>query len=151
MSLKFIDLAFEEAQKAKILNEVPVGAVIVDWQNKQIIATSHNKCIEMNNMLMHAEILAINQASKYFKSGFLSNCDIYITLEPCNMCYHALWFARIRRIYFSCSRTQDLYMNNAILKKLEIYEGFSEDKGKALLQDFFQNKRLNKKTQNYSF
>lgn len=150
MSLKYIEVAFEEAEKAKFLNEVPVGAVIVDWKLKQIVSRSHNKCVEMSNMLMHAEILAINEASKSYQGGYLNDCDIYITLEPCNMCYHALKLARIRRIYFSCCRTSTLCDDHSY-KNLEIYEGFDEDRGKIILKDFFCNLRKINKTKDYSF
>lgn len=151
MSLQFLDIAFKEAEKARALKEVPVGAVIVDFKSKLIVAKAHNKCLEMANMLMHAEMLAINEASKHYKNGFLNNCDIYITLEPCNMCYHALWLARIRRIYFACSRDLIKCSNFAIHEKLEIYQGFSEEKGKMLLQDFFQDLRTRKNTNDCSF
>jgi tRNA(adenine34) deaminase len=151
MTLKFMELAFKEAQKAKTQNEVPVGAVIVDFKQGKVIASSHNKCVRMANMLMHAEILAINEASKNYQNGYLNDCDIYITLEPCNMCYHALFLARIRRIYFSCSRTTTLCHDHAILEKLEIYDGFSEDNGKAILREFFHDLRQNKKAKDFSF
>ena len=151
MSLKYIDLAFEEAKKAKALNEVPVGAVIVDWKLNKVVATSHNQCLAKANMTMHAEICAINEASKNYQNGYLSDCDIYITLEPCDMCYHALWLARIRRVYFSCNRTFTSEHNHSASEKLEIYQGFSEEKGKNLLKSFFQNLRQQQKIKDHSF
>lgn len=92
-----MNFALEEAKKAENCDEVPVGCVIV-MQNK-VIAVSHNLMRTKANQNEHAEMIAIRAASAELRRGFLADCDLYVTLEPCAMCAAAISLARIRRLY----------------------------------------------------
>ena len=95
--MKFMDLAIEEAKKAYLKNEVPVGCVICKDGN--IIAKAHNTTIADKNDTHHAEINAINKAIEILEEKNLSGCDLYVTLEPCPMCAGAIINSKIKRIY----------------------------------------------------
>ncbi len=93
--------ALSEAKKAKSIGEVPIGAVIV--KDDKVIAKAHNLRESKKNALMHAEIIAINEASKFLDSWRLIDCDLYVTVEPCPMCAGAILQARIRNLYFGAT------------------------------------------------
>lgn len=149
MENKYMRLAIKEAEKAEKENEVPVGAVIV--KDGSVIATGRNRRESENNALCHAEIEAINSACKALESWRLSDCDLYVTLEPCPMCAGAIINARLRRVYYgafddkagsfgSVADFNHLKYNH----KPETYAGIMEDECQLLLTDFFKNIR-NKK------
>ena len=94
----FMDSAFKEAQKAAAKGEIPVGAVIV--RNGEIIARGHNVRESSRVATRHAEIVAIEKACKKLSSWRLDDCEMYVTLEPCLMCYGAILNARIKAVYF---------------------------------------------------
>ena len=91
--------ALNQAKLAKQSDEVPVGAVIV--LNSTIIAVGHNQNIKSNSVVNHAEIVAIQNASKFLQNYRLVNCNLYVTLEPCHMCAKAIVDARIKNLYFA--------------------------------------------------
>ena len=95
---KFIKLALQEAKKSKEMNEVPVGAIVV--MNDQIISLAHNQPISQNDPTSHAEIYAIRKASQNLGNYRLTGATLYVTLEPCAMCYGAIVHARIPRLVF---------------------------------------------------
>ena len=97
MKEKYMKIAIKEAEKAFNIGEVPVGAVIV--KNNKIIAKAYNKKEKLGSVTRHAEIIAIEKASKRISNWRLDNCDIYITLEPCPMCASAIKQSRIANIY----------------------------------------------------
>ena len=97
-SFNFMSLAFEEAKKAYNLNEVPVGAIIV--KNSEVISSSYNQVITKNSVVSHAEINAILIASQKLKNYRLTDCDMYVTLEPCHMCAKAIVDARLKNVFF---------------------------------------------------
>jgi tRNA(adenine34) deaminase len=138
-----MQLALEEAKKAYAKNEVPVGAIIAN--EDRIIALSHNQVEALKNPIMHAEIIAINDACSMLGSKFLEGYNIYITLEPCPLCIRAISMVRLKKIFFA---TQDLKNNskvnefNELNSKLEIYQGILEQEAKILLKDFFQSLRI---------
>ena len=99
MHKKFMKEAYKEAIKAKNKNEVPVGAVIVRNSDKVIIARGYNIKESDKNALLHAEIIAIQKASKFLNEWRLSDCSMYVTLEPCPMCAGAIVQARIKDLY----------------------------------------------------
>ncbi|MEE0700275.1 MAG: nucleoside deaminase [Bacilli bacterium] len=135
MNNVFMQAAINEAKKAFKKGEVPIGAVIV--KNNKIIAKAHNLVEIKNNALCHAEIIAIKKASKKLKNWRLSDCDLYVTLEPCDMCTGAIKNARINKVYYATkknqenSKKQDDYvcLNNYTVQCLE------------LIQTFFKNRR----------
>src|SRR5688572_29675093 len=96
----FMSEAIKQAKIALEMNEVPVGAVIIDSVTNQIIAKTHNKNISQIDPTAHAEILALKEACLVKNSHRLDNCDLYVTVEPCPMCAGAISLARIRRVYY---------------------------------------------------
>ncbi len=135
MNDKYIKIALNEALKAYKSNEVPVGAVIV--KEGKIISKAHNMVEKHNNSLFHAEILAITKASKKIHNWRLNNCEIYVTLEPCNLCKQAIEASRISKVYYLVSKTNEFQTNKVKYQKINNY---SEDALK-LLQVFFKAKR----------
>ena len=94
---KYMKLALEEAKIAYEHNEVPVGAVIV--KDNKVISKAHNLKRNSNNIINHAEIIAIMEASEYLGDWRLNNCEMYVTLEPCPMCAGAIASSRISKLY----------------------------------------------------
>ena len=146
----FMKIALSEAKNSLNVDEVPVGCVIV-MQNK-IIATTHNMMKTNRNNTEHAEIIAIRMASKNLNSGYLNECDLYVTLEPCTMCAAAISFARIRRVYCGTldpksggiyNNAKLFYYNKGLSYIPEHYNGFSEKECEKLIKDFFIKKRKN--------
>lgn len=122
--------------------EIPVGAIIVDPNSNKIISKAYNLVESLQDPLAHAEMLVVQEACRVMQSKSLSGLDIYVTLQPCSMCMHALSLAKVRRIYFGAYDSQvplNLYPSN---HKLEIYGGIYENECRGLLNKFFANKRL---------
>ena len=146
MKNKFMEAAVAEAKRAAAEGEVPVGAVIV--RGGEIIAAGRNACEAVGNPRLHAEMLAIERACEAVGGWRLSDCDIYVTLEPCLMCAGALLNARIRRVYFgaydakngACGSICDIGVMG-FTHKPEIYGGICADECAALLADFFGGRR----------
>ena len=141
--------ALKEAKKAYDKEEVPVGAIIV--KNGKIIARAHNLKETKALSTAHAEILAIEKASKKLKTWRLIDCDMYVTLEPCTMCMGAIILSRIKNLYIgaldektgACGSFVDLstYKYN---HTVNISKGILQDKCEYILKDFFKNLRRNK-------
>ena len=138
---KYMEIAYKEAKKAKINDEIPVGAVIV--KNGKVISKAHNKKNKTNKTIDHAEIIAITKANKKIKNWRLEECEIYITLEPCPMCASAIEQARICKIYSSATNNNEEYsiITNRILKNIEWVKNIDNEKSELLIKDFFKNKR----------
>lgn len=136
-------IALLEAKKCFRYKDVPVGAIIVN--NGKVIAATHNQKERKKTSTAHAEILAINKASKKLGSYRLDDCVIYITKEPCLMCMGAILSARISKIIFGAFDprfgTMDLAVNNKFNHKCEIVGGVCEDECKVILTNFFQELR----------
>lgn len=134
MNNKFMELAIKEAIKAYKKGEVPVGAVIV--KNEKIIAKSYNKIELKKDCTAHAEINVIKKASKKLKNWRLLDCDLYVTLEPCEMCYGAIKHSRIKNVYYATSKNKEQFNKiNAINIKNYNEEYIN------ILQSFFKEKR----------
>ena len=114
MNDEWMQIALVEARKAYNLNEVPVGAVIV--KDNKIIAKAHNLKRNSNNIMNHAEIIAIMEASKYLGDWRLCDCDMYVTLEPCPMCAGAIAQSRIKNIYIGCA--SNLNCNKSVIREI---------------------------------
>src|SRR6476661_11118631 len=97
----FMELALQEARKAQDLGEVPVGCVIV--RDGVVIAAAGNRTLTDRDPTAHAEMIAIRAAARSLGSERLTDCDLYVTLEPCAMCAAAISFARVRRLYFGAA------------------------------------------------
>lgn len=140
--------ALKEAQKAYNKEEVPVGAIIV--KEGKIIARAHNLKETKIDTTKHAEILAIQKASKKLKSWRLNDCEMYITLEPCSMCAGAIIGARIKKIYIgtmdpktgACGSVLNLLEYN-FNHKVEIETGIMQLECEYILKDFFKKLRKN--------
>lgn len=143
---RFMMLALSEAEKAKEKGEIPVGAVIV--KNGKVIAKAHNETEEKNSPLAHAELLALNEALGSTGSKYLSDCTLYVTLEPCPMCMGALLHARTGTIVFGaydektgCLISRTDLTDIPFFRKPQIVGGYMEKECKALLSDFFRSLR----------
>jgi tRNA(adenine34) deaminase len=138
--------AIEEAKKAFEKGEIPVGCVIV--KDGEIIAQSHNLKESTQNVLHHAEIIAINLACQNLNSWRLDDCDIYVTLEPCLMCIGAIASARFKRLIYG-PRDKKYESLDSILKEylknfnhqVEVVSGVLEKESDELLKSFFKNLR----------
>ena len=142
MKKKYFDVVYDEAKKAVNAGEIPVGCIIV--KNNVIIARSHNKREKMNSVLGHAELLALQDASKLLGNWRLEGCDVYISLDPCPMCAAALAQARVRGIYCGVSSTnldENEIVEKIIPKKTKFISDLDVERSSSLLKNFFKNKR----------
>ncbi|MCF6247950.1 MAG: tRNA adenosine(34) deaminase TadA [Desulfobacula sp.] len=144
----YMGLAIKEAYKAWEIDEVPVGAVIVN-KNGTLVGTGFNQPISSTDPTSHAEINAIRQASQVLNNYRLVNTTLFVTIEPCIMCMGAIIHARIKRVVFGANdlkwgAVESLY-NMANDTRLnhhpEIISGVFEEKAKKIIKDFFKNKR----------
>ena len=143
MEQKFMKEALKEAQKAYDKLEIPVGAVIV--KNGKIISRAHNLKETKQTATAHAEILAIQKANRKLNNWRLVDCDIYITLEPCDMCMGAILSSRIKNIYISTldpKKKEKIDIN----KYKEEYDtnieyGIMQEKSEEILKNFFKDLR----------
>ena len=145
----YMAYALEEAERAAARGEVPVGAVVVEGERAEIISACGNRVVERHDPTAHAEVLAIREAAEKLGNERLINCDLYVTLEPCPMCAHAVALARIRRLYFGTSDPKGggvehgarIFEQPTCHHRPEIYSGIDEQRAAALLKDFFSAKR----------
>lgn len=144
---KFMKEALKEAKKAYDKLEVPVGAVIV--KDDTIIARAHNLKETKFDTTKHAEILAIQKASKKLKSWRLIDCEMYVTLEPCSMCAGALINSRIKKIYIGANDEKtgavgsvfNLLEDYTFNHKVQIEKGILKQECENILKDFFKEIR----------
>jgi tRNA(adenine34) deaminase len=145
---RFMYSALQEAEKAFEDNEVPVGAVVV-FQNR-IIGRGYNQVEKLNDPTAHAEMIALTAASFHLSTWRLSECDIYITLEPCVMCTGALLHSRVKNLYFgafdpkfgACGSIYNIAEEGKYNHKIDVYSGIYENESKEILKKFFGNVRL---------
>ena len=148
---KFMKEALKEAKKAYKKLEIPVGAVIV--KDGEIIARAHNVKEEKNDATKHAEILAIQKASKKLETWRLNDCEMYVTLEPCSMCAGAIINARIKKLYIgtldektgAAGSVLDLFSDYKFNHKVEIERNVCKDKCESIIKKFFKELRELKK------
>ena len=144
---KWMDLAIKQAIKAEKEGEVPIGAVLV--KDELLIAKAHNQPITKNDATAHAEIQLLRNAGKILQNYRLTGSTLYVTLEPCAMCFGAMIQARIERIVFGaydpktgvCGSSEDLTNANCFKHKINVTGGVSERKCSQLLQAFFKSLR----------
>ena len=147
MQEKFMKEALKEAKKAYDKLEVPVGAVIV--KDGKIIARAHNLKETKFDTTNHAEIIAIQKASKKLKSWRLLDCEMYVTLEPCSMCAGAIINSRIKKIYIGANDEKtgavgsvlNLFEDYKFNHKVEFEKGIMKQDCENILKDFFKNLR----------
>ena len=147
---KFMFAALTEAEKALAIDEVPIGAVVV-YQNR-IIGRGHNQTEMLNDSTAHAEMLAITAASSHLKNKLLTECKIYVTIEPCLMCAGAIQLARIDTLYFAafepkfgaCGSLYNVIDDGKYNHKVKVYSGLYENEAQAMMKEFFEKQRQKK-------
>ena len=146
--LYFMRIAFEEAQDAGWEDEVPIGAVLV--VDGSIMGRGHNSPMEHHDPTAHAEIQALRDATKYLKNYRVPGATLYVTLEPCLMCFGALVHARVGRVVYGAkdpkvgvSQWQDFLAKANLNHRMVLEGGLLETECRELLQDFFRRKRQN--------
>jgi tRNA(adenine34) deaminase len=140
-------LALDEARAAAACGEVPVGAVVV--KDGRVVAQAGNRPRMLRDPSAHAEMLAIRRACEALDDERLSECDLYVTLEPCTMCAAAISFARIRRLYFGASDPKGGAVESGVRfftaptchHAPEVYGGMREREAAELLKGFFGERR----------
>ena len=145
----FMNKALDQAHRALLANEVPIGAVLVDNDTKEIISSNHNRVNSLHNSTLHAEMIVINESCKKRKSKILNNTTLFVTLEPCTMCAAAISEVHIEKVYFgaydekkgSIESIMKIYNAKNIFVP-EVYGGMSEEKCSILLKNFFHQKRI---------
>ena len=147
MDIKFNDeyymkLAYKYAKLAYEKDEVPVGAVIV--KNNIILAKSYNLVETLTDVTAHAEMISITSATNKINSKYLVGCTLYVTLEPCVMCFEALIMSRISKIVYSVSDPKKGGISTQLKKKHKILisSGILQKKSLDLIQRFFKKKRI---------
>lgn len=139
--------ALGAAERAGMLGEVPIGAVIV--KDGEVIAAAHNTPRCDHDPTAHAEILAIRAAAAMLGQERLTGCDLWVTLEPCAMCAGAIVHARLARVYYGASDPKGgavehgarVFDAPGCLHRPEVYSGIGENEAAALLRDFFRERR----------
>lgn len=142
----FMKKALEEARKAYLKEEVPVGAVIV--KNDEIISCAHNLRETLNDPTAHAEILAIRQAAEKLNNWRLTGCEMYVTLEPCPMCAGAIFQSRLKKIFIgtadtttgSCGSIVNIVQNNSFNHYVDVSWEYDKECSE-IISDFFSSKR----------
>ena len=135
----FMKQALELARRAFEEDEVPVGAVVV--ANNRIIGKGYNQVERLNDPTAHAEMLAITAAAHFMDAKFLNECELYVTVEPCLMCFGAIEHARIKQIYIGCKEPRHGFSRLQPDPKQQIQWGLLGVESKELMQSFFENKR----------
>ena len=139
---QFMRKALYEAQRAAEEGEIPIGAVIVC--NDRIISRAHNLTEKLHDVTAHAEMQAITAAADLLGGKYLSDCTLYVTIEPCVMCAGAIGWAQIGRIVYGASdekRGYQLYAPRALHPKAVVTRGVLEAESRQMMQDFFKQKR----------
>lgn len=147
---KYMKEAIKQAKKALALDEVPIGCVIV-YQDK-IIARGYNRRLTDKNTLSHAELNAIRKASKKLGDWRLDDCEMYITLEPCQMCAGAIVQSRIKKVYAGCMNPKagcagsimNLLQVEKFNHQVEFEEGLLGEECSSMLSDYFRELRKKK-------
>ena len=137
----YMGLALKEAEKAKEMGEIPVGAVIV--AQDQVIARAHNLTERLGDVTAHAEMQAITMAADQLGGKYLTDCTLYVTLEPCVMCGGALYWSQISKVVYGASDDKRGFKAKIgeLHPKTEIVAGVMEDECSQLIKEFFMRKR----------
>ena len=147
LKYRFMHAALQEAEKALEENEVPIGAVVV-FENK-IIGRGYNRVEGLKDATAHAEMISITAAANHLGDWRLTECDIYVTVEPCVMCTGAILSSRLRNLYFgvfdpkfgACGSLYNIPQEGKYNHTIEVYSGILADECRFLLQQYFKSKR----------
>lgn len=143
---RYMNMALAEARQAYVEDEVPIGAVIVT-KNGRIVGRGHNMTESLGDVTAHAEMQAITAASQNLGGKYLTDCTLYVTVEPCLMCAGAISWSQVSRIVIGTSDPKRGY--STIVNKMpfhpraEVVNGVCEDSCRKLIQDFFKERRKN--------
>lgn len=135
----FMKQAMKLAQQAYDEDEVPIGAVVV--ADNKIIGKGYNQVERLLDPTAHAEMLAITAASNFLGAKYLPECQLYITVEPCLMCFGAILHARIDTLFIGCTEPRHGFTRSITSYKQNVNWGIMEVEAKALMQSFFEKKR----------
>ena len=138
----YMRLALDEAQRAFNEGEIPIGCVVVC--NERVIARSHNLTETLCDVTAHAEMQAITSAANLLGGKYLTDCTLYVTVEPCTMCAGAIGWAQVPRVVYGCQdekRGYSLYAPRALHPKAQCVGGVLQDNCRQLMQDFFRQRR----------
>ena len=147
MNEQYMRDALALAKQAAAAGEVPVGAVIV--KDNEIIGRGYNQPISRNDPSAHAEVMALRDAAQHLGNYRLTNCDLYVTLEPCCMCVGAIMHARIARVFFgaadpktgACGSVVNLFAETRLNHHAEVSGGLLAEESAQLLSEFFARRR----------
>lgn len=147
--VKYMNLALKEAQKASVIDEVPIGCVIV--KDNIVISKGHNLRETNNDVTGHAELVAIRKAAKKLNDWQLIDCDLYVTIEPCVMCMGAIIQSHIKKVYYGSEDLKAGAISKFHLLELEghnhypnIEGGLLKEECSKIVKEYFANKRKNK-------
>ncbi|HMR29993.1 MAG TPA: nucleoside deaminase [Geminicoccaceae bacterium] len=143
-----MQLALAEAEAAARRGEVPVGAVLIG-PDRGVLVRDGNRIVELSDPTAHAEMLVLRRAASARGAPRLVDCDLWVTLEPCPMCAHAIGLARIRRLYFGAGDPKAggvehgprIFHSSSCHHRPEVYGGIGESRAAELLRAFFQERR----------
>ena len=139
---KYMRLALDEARQALAQGEIPIGAVVVC--RDRVIARAHNLTETLTDPTAHAEMQAITIAASELGGKYLTECTLYVTVEPCTMCAGALGWAQVPRVVYGCRDEKRGFLTfapHALHPKAQLLGGILEDECRQLMQDFFRAKR----------
>ena len=139
---KYMRMALDEARRAMNEGEIPIGAVVVC--RDRVVARSHNLTETLCDVTAHAEMQAITAAANTLGGKYLTDCTLYVTVEPCTMCAGALGWSQIPRIVYGCrdeKRGYHDYAPHALHPKCTVTAGILEEECRQLMQAFFKQKR----------
>lgn len=147
----FMQRAYELAQQAEDIDEIPVGAVVV--ANNKIISEGYNQSISLNDPSAHAEMVAVRQAGRALQNYRLLDCTLYVTLEPCPMCAGLLVHSRIKRVVYATTDLKtgaagsafNLLCDDKHNHQIEVHSGVMAEQSSQLLSAFFKRRRAEKK------
>jgi tRNA(adenine34) deaminase len=143
----FMNIALQQAQQALDQDEVPIGAIVV--ANNKVIGKGFNQTEILHDVTAHAEMIAITAASNAVGSKYLSECTLYVSIEPCVMCAGALTWSRISKVVYGASEPKFGYSltdEQIISSKTEIVQGVLQEEAASLMTEFFKSKRQSKRS-----
>jgi tRNA(adenine34) deaminase len=140
--------ALEQARLAATRDEVPIGAVVM--RGDEIVAAAHNETVARNNPMLHAEFLAIERALEALDTNRLTDCTLYVTIEPCAQCAGAIVLAKVGKLVFGaydekagmCGSLGDLVRHPRLNHRVEVRGGVEQEKCGELIKEFFASRRV---------
>lgn len=139
---KYMRIALQEAREAELDGEVPIGAVVVCGD--KVIAKAHNRTEHLHDVTAHAEIMAITSAEDYMNAKYLTDCTLFVTVEPCVMCAGAIAWAQLAEVVYGASdekRGFSRYSSQILHPKTKLTKGILAEDCEKIMKDFFAGKR----------